>query len=123
MGAHGYPFEIDMWIVSRIGFFSVVQKPSDRAQSTLTVRARVAGDLDTLRAQYLPELGPTEATPNNDYAFRATAPQDKVAEAVKALVADIDYSNFKIEVAKVQGADRSHKYHDVWSALYRLQKR
>jgi ADP-ribose pyrophosphatase YjhB (NUDIX family) len=38
------------------------------------------------------------------------------------LVENLDYANFKDEVAKRQGPARSHLYHDVWSVLYRLQK-
>lgn len=42
-----------MWLVTIIGFFSIVQKPG---QAGLTIRARVAADLDRLREQYLPTL-------------------------------------------------------------------
>ena len=45
-----------MWLFTRFGFFSIVRKPGD---DNLTVRARVAADLDALREQYLPELSAT----------------------------------------------------------------
>ena len=35
-----------MWLITPVGFFSIVQKPSDVAADTLTVRARVQGDLE-----------------------------------------------------------------------------
>ena len=35
--------------------------------------------------------------------------------------ADVNYSNFKHEVAKRQGQKRSLLYHEVWDVLYRLQ--
>ena len=38
-----------MWLITPIGFFSIVQKPDHRQSDTLTVRARVARDLDTLQ--------------------------------------------------------------------------
>lgn len=38
------------------------------------------------------------------------------------LIEDLDYTNFKDEVKKRQGADRAHLYHDVWDVLYRLQR-
>jgi hypothetical protein len=38
-----------MWLITPTGFFSIVQKPSDEAADTLTVRARVRQDLVALR--------------------------------------------------------------------------
>ena len=37
------------------------------------------------------------------------------------IIADVDYSNFKHEVAKRQGQKRSLLYHEVWDVLYGLQ--
>jgi len=111
-----------MWLMTPVGFFSVVRKPTDIKNKTLTVRARVRSDLEALQAQYLPELGPIQESPVNDYRFRAVAPQAAVAQAMARLVEDLEYANFKDEVAKRQGPARSHLYHDVWSVLYRLQK-
>ena len=34
---------------------------------------------------------------------------------------DIDYSNFKNQVASKQGYDRSSRYGEVWSVMYELQ--
>lgn len=45
-----------MWLMTPIGFFSIVEKPYDRHDGTLTVRARVEGDLVELKNRYLPEL-------------------------------------------------------------------
>ena len=39
-----------MWLITPTGFFSIVQKPTDAQANTLTVRARVRQDLETLRA-------------------------------------------------------------------------
>jgi hypothetical protein len=102
-----------MWIFTTIGFFSVVQKPG---QEHLTVRARVKEDLDALR-QKLPELGPTRATPERDYAYRATVAHADLARALAGLASDIDYDNFKSEVADVQGIDRELVYSRVWKVL------
>lgn len=60
-----------MWLVTPVGFFSVVRKPTDIKNKTLTVRARVRSDLEALKAQYLPELGPIQESKVNDYRFRA----------------------------------------------------
>lgn len=110
-----------MWLITPIGFFSVVQKPSDVAHDTLTIRARIHADLDALRAHYMPGLGDVSESKTNDYRFRAVAPRAEVASALAGMVNALDYSNFKNQVAKVQGSSRAHLYHDVWDVLYRLQ--
>jgi hypothetical protein len=111
-----------MWLLTSVGFFSIVQKPSDAAQGTLTVRARVKGDLEALRKRYLPTLGDIAESRTNDYRFRAVVPRAEVSAAMAKIVDELDYSNFKSEVAKTQGKAREHVYHEVWSVLYQLQK-
>ncbi len=112
-----------MWMLSRYGFFSIVQKPEDCSRGTLTVRARVREDLDALRDHMMKNLGPTTETTDTDYRFRAIAPRSDVADALARLAADIDYSNFKDEVAVRQGKQRAQIYGDVWTSLLRLQRR
>ena len=110
-----------MWLVTPIGFFSVVQKPADVQNDTLTIRARVAADLDALRIAFMPQLSPTQESTYNDYRFRANAPREAVVHAMASLTEGICYDNFKDEVARVQGEDRADLYHEVWSKFYRLQ--
>lgn len=111
-----------MWIITPMGFFSVVRKPGDEAAGMLTVRARVRGDLDAPREQFLPSLGPTQESAVNDYRFRAVAPQADVAAAMARMVEAIDYDNFKDEVARRKGTAWAHQYHNVWVALLPLQR-
>ena len=110
-----------MWLITPIGFFSVVQKHDDEASGTLTVRARVRGDLEALQEKYLPSLGPIQENVETDYSYLATAPRAEVSSAMARMIADVNYSNFKHEVAKRQGQKRSLLYHEVWDVLYRLQ--
>ncbi|MFN4014221.1 MAG: NUDIX domain-containing protein [Reyranella sp.] len=110
-----------MWLITPVGFFSIVQKPADVAAGTLTVRSRVRSDLDALRAAFLPELAPTEESTSTDYRFRAQAPKASVAAALAKLANSIDYSNFKDVVAERQGKDRARLYHGVWDVLYPMQ--
>lgn len=110
-----------MWIITTLGFFSIVQKPGDATAGTLTVRARVRSDLEALQAAVLPGLGAITESKTTDYRFRASAPRAMVEAAMAKLAAQLDYSNFKNQVAKVQGAKRAHLYHDVWKALHRMQ--
>lgn len=110
-----------MWILTPFGFFSVVQKPEDKAAGTLTIRARVKADLDALREKYLPDMGVIVTGAGTDYKYRAKVPRDALAKAAQQMVLDLDYSNFKNEVGKRQGAKRANVYHKVWDVLYTLQ--
>jgi len=106
-----------MWIFTTIGFFSAVQK---RGTTHLTVRARAKGDLDALRNRYLPSLSPTSSRGGTDYPWRATVDHAAFAEAIKQMVLDVTYDNFKNAVAATQGQARAHAYHEVWATLLDL---
>jgi 8-oxo-dGTP pyrophosphatase MutT (NUDIX family) len=106
-----------MWIFTTIGFFSIVQKPGSEV---LTVRARAKGDLDALRARYLPSLSRTTSKGGSDYPWRATVDHAAFAEAMKQMVLNVTYSNYKSAVANIQGHARARVYHDVWAALLNL---
>jgi ADP-ribose pyrophosphatase YjhB (NUDIX family) len=110
-----------MWLITPIGFFSIVQKPGDKQNGSLTVRSRVRSDLVALKKHYLPGLGPIQEGKGTDYRFRAVAPRSEVASAMARMVDALDYSNFKGEVGKKQGHKRSNLYHKVWDVLYKLQ--
>ncbi len=107
-----------MWLFTNIGFFSAVQKPGT---NNLTIRARVKADLDALRKKYLPELSPTTDHGGSDYPWRATVSHAAFAAALGKIVMDLDYPNFKNEVATRQGKARADRYHKVWSALYGME--
>lgn len=110
-----------MWLMTPIGFFSVVEKPDDRARNTLTIRARVKGDLETLGRCYLPDMGEILEHQGTDYRYRAVAPRASIANALSQMTLALDYGNFKDEVQRVQGDERARAYGEVWGALYRLQ--
>ena len=88
----------------------MVQKPGE---TQLTVRARVAADLDRLRERYLPTLSATVANAGTDYPFRARASRKAFSEAMARMGEDIDYANFKNEVGK----GRAEIYSGVWTRL------
>jgi 8-oxo-dGTP pyrophosphatase MutT (NUDIX family) len=110
-----------MWMMTTFGFFSIVEKPSDRAAGTLTVRARARADLDHLRAEILPGLGPTVDHAGTDYPYRAVAPRGEVAVALANLAMKLDYANFKDAVAARQGKPRAQAYGQVWSVLHDIE--
>jgi hypothetical protein len=112
-----------MWLQTLAGFYSIVEKPEDASQDMLTVRARARADLDRLRADYIPELGPTAHTLDSDYAFRARAPKAAVASGIARLVGAIRYGNFKDAVLETRGYGRAQVYGRVWAALRALQPR
>lgn len=112
-----------MWLMTPVGFFSVVRKPTDQKAGTLTVRARVRFDLEQLKARYLPELGPIVESSTSDYRFRAVVSKAAMAQAMAHLATELDYDNFKNAVAERQGQARADLYHEVWSVLYDLQRK
>lgn len=108
-----------MWLFTNTGFFSVVQKPGD---SFLTVRARVASDLDRLREKYMPALSKTTNKEGTDYPYRATISHEDFAKGMEKIVKTIHYSNFKTEVEATMGSKRETIYHEVWHTLLRLER-
>lgn len=110
-----------MWLITPIGFFSIVQKSDDKATDTLTIRARVRSDLVALQELYLPGLGAIQESTDTDYRYRAKAPRNEVAAAVAHAIRGLDYSNFKSTVSETQGKKRSNLYHKAWDVLHTLQ--
>ena len=110
-----------MWLITPTGFYSIVEKPTDRKNGTLTIRARVRSDLVDLKQTFCPSLGQIRESGDTDYRFRASASRGDVANALAQMIEGLSYSNFKSEVAARQGARRAHLYHDVWDVLHRMQ--
>lgn len=108
-----------MWLFTTLGFFSIVQKKGD---SKLTVRARAAGDMERLRARYMPELSETITGAGTDYPYRAAISHADFARGLARLAEEIDYSNFKDAVATEMGYERAHIYTRVWQDLLQLEK-
>ena len=104
-----------MWIFTTFGFFSVVRK-TDGDQ--LTIRSRTRGDLLRLRQHYLPSASAPVSHQGTDYPWRMMCRDREFAEALSRIAVDIDYANFKDEVAKVTGTSRAKRYGQVWQALY-----
>ena len=107
-----------MWFFTPDGFYSIVQK---LGHDNLTVRSRVASDLDILREKFMPTLSATDEGTGTDYRFRATVGHAAFAEGLARIGHDIHYDNFKNEVAKVKGPARAMVYGDVWQALIGLE--
>jgi hypothetical protein len=105
-----------MWIFTKVGFFSVTQARGSRPR-LLEVGARVASDLDALRAEYAPELGSTSPGLGTDYPYRAFITRADLAKGMGRVARGIDYGNFKDEVSRLQGKARHDLYLDVWRTM------
>ena len=103
------------------GIFSVVQKADDIAADTLTVRARVRGDLDALREHYLPSLGEVQESKTNDYRLRAVAPRAGRGCGDGQHGEPVEVQQLQEPGRHGSGTARAHLYHDVWDVLHRLQ--
>ena len=112
-----------MWIATRIGFFSIVKKDEG-----WHIRARVKADLERLRDFVLEEagidIGSIQTWPDADYRWRCITSEELVLlEMVEALALDIDYPNFKNEVAsQPDQRDKLDAYSELWGALFTLQQ-
>ena len=123
-----------MWIFTKHGFFSAVcarhgdgrhSQPVD--PDRMMVRARVRSHLESLKQRFADLLGNCEiqSSAETDYAFRLFVPKARWVRVLSAMVEEIDYDNFKSEVARHQGpagVHYEHALHDVWSVMHELQK-
>src|SRR5262245_34960868 len=101
-----------MWLYFDGGFVSIVE---DRRTKDLLVRARDRTDLQTFRDLCGISKRIIE-TPMNDYRFRFRATSVEVTQGVAAVVARINYPNFKGRVAERQGHERARIYAAVWDS-------
>ncbi len=110
-----------MWLLSKNGFYSIVQKPWDRKSKTLTVRSRVWKDLKSMKYIANREGITFIEDDKADYRYRFQAPKTAVAQAVAQLVKEIDYDNFKNKVGS-KDYDRAAIYGEVWQLLTQLEQ-
>jgi hypothetical protein len=106
-----------MWLLTTRGFYSVVLHREDSA--LVLVRARLEDDLLALR-DLAPGIAPWY-DPDADYPWRAELPHDEWAIVVAGLAREIDYDNFKNEIAEQQGRRRAYVYAGVWETLRELE--
>ena len=113
-----------MWLMTRYGFYSVVENRDDK--NAVLIRARARADLERLCDRYGKQIegfapdaidGPDRYA---DYRWRLWVKRDEWKAVVADLTDDIDYENFKNAVKKVD-KDRAERYMSVWSTMYRVQ--
>lgn len=123
-----------MWLFTKYGFFSAAcarqgkgepEQPVDAER--IMVRVRVRSHLAALKERFPKLLSECEIlkTTGGDYAYRLFVAKDHWCEVLLQLAAEIDYDNFKSEVAQHlgdAGASYEHALHEVWRVMHRLQK-
>ena len=107
-----------MWIASKFGFFSIVQK-----DGCWHVRARLKDDLVELvaAAKLTAKL---EEWPQADYRWRVRLKDEaELTRVFSALQDSVNYTNFKSHIATLpRQRSKLPAYHELWSALYAIQK-
>jgi hypothetical protein len=123
-----------MWLFTKYGFFSAVcarqgdgrhGQPVDADR--IMVRARLRRHLDALKDRFTALLGGCEIKefPGSDYAYRIFVEKSVWSQVLVGLNEELDYDNFKAEVADFQGRDGAayeYSLHEVWSVMHKLQK-
>lgn len=112
-----------MWLMTKYGFYSVVQHKAD--PDMVLVRARAYTDLDNLLGLAIEceidaaDLPPIIETLDADYAYRLFMDREVWETLALALASEIDYPNFK---AAVPGDTRRlQAYHRIWAEMAQYQ--
>lgn len=111
-----------MWLFTKYGFYSIVKKKFGDQVKPFQIRARTKVDLENLKDQVSLEENIIE-TLHADYPYRLIVNEDELARCMEAFKRNIDYDNFKNEVAR--HTDQKNKldaYHDIWRVMYEYQK-
>jgi hypothetical protein len=120
-----------MWLFTRYGFYSAVcahqaegrgvvdlDRVMVRARSRIHLERLIARFPDILRDCTIVDFAGT------DYAFRIFVSKTDWSKILVSFNEEIDYDNFKDEVARVRGGDDSpyeESLHKVWSVMRKLQ--
>lgn len=108
-----------MWLLTQLGFFSVVQHRDNAA--VVMIRARVKADLRELM-KVTKVRSPIIKTPDADYPYRTIVHRSNLQLITHALCGSqlLDYSNFKDRVYS-RDPERERIYHQVWALLRQLE--
>ena len=102
-----------MWLFTNTGFVSAVSNGTD-----LMVRARDRASLEAIAESAKTEI---ISTPQHDYPYRVIVTHEFFAKWVSHMAANINYKNFKSEVAASRGYDFAHPLMKVWSAMHEVE--
>ena len=108
-----------MWVMSKIGFYSIVRDKTNPA--LVQVRSREIGDLENLKKM----AGLSQEiilTPQADYPARMVVSTGDMFHILETLGESIEYTNFKDEIHRTP--DQSYKsdaYMDIWVTMRQTQ--
>lgn len=116
-----------MWIFTKYGFFSAVCAHKEESKQPdvdqIMIRARIREHLRALTERFPALDEPIRDSTGTDYKYRVITTKAKWVEILTQLGEEIDYSNFKSEVAATRGHDNyEQSLHKVWSVMHSLQK-
>src|SRR5208283_5429455 len=98
-----------MWLFTRYGFYSIAcaRRPDNSIDQTLVmIRARRRAHLKNLQERFQALADVKIVTlPARDYRYRLIVPKELWAGIVAKLAQEQEWSNFKNEVARYQGAE------------------
>ncbi len=103
-----------MWLYTKHGFYSAVKK---RGDNFITVRSYNKQDLQNLIDRFELDVA-MEYTPSNDYLFRIRLSRELWVEIMAELAFEVDYGNFKAEVAKTHDWERVVGYIEIHDKTY-----
>jgi hypothetical protein len=105
-----------MWIFTQDGFVSAVRHTEKPGY--LMIRARDAKSLHTLAA--MADVTVVK-TPTADYPYRVTVDDATYKQWLSVSVDDLDYANFKSQVAISRGYNFAHTLTGVWSIMHDVE--
>lgn len=105
-----------MWIMTTIGFFSIVEKPKGQ----ICIRARRRQDLSALKLLFGTDAE-IHRTVQADYRFRMFLSREFFNQKFVKLANLVEYSNFKDAVKRVN-PKREKIYHRVWHELLAIER-
>ena len=106
-----------MWIFSPSGFVSAVK---DTGEGKIVVRARDRASLESISSRF---NSPIKPTPLADYPYRVLLGHDQFVDWVSNQATEIDYRNFKSEVAITRGTEFARTLSQVWSIMHEVEDR
>jgi hypothetical protein len=110
-----------MWIVTKIGFFNIIQQDSDENDEILTIKARSRADLEYVMGRIPVISNAIEESDKADYRFRIKAYRADVMKLIGHLVSEIDYGKTKPAITE-KFPERAGTYLNVWDDLYAIQE-
>lgn len=116
-----------MWVCTRYGFYSIAcaSKPDGSLDpESVMIRARRIAHLKSLQERFSALAGKEILSlPHRDYRYRLISAKDVWAGIVAELAQEQEWSNFKDEAARYQGADSDYvdALHEVWRVMRKLQ--